>query len=133
MKDGAILCNAGHFDVEVNVRRLSEIAVEQREMRKNIMGYRLKNGRWLHVLGEGRLVNLAAGDGHPVEIMDMSFGIQALCARYIAEHRGALAPKLHDVPAEIDREVAGRKLEALGVRIDELTSEQKAYLESWEA
>ena len=133
MKDGAILCNAGHFDVEVNVRRLSEIAVEQREMRKNIMGYRLKNGKWLHVLGEGRLVNLAAGDGHPVEIMDMSFGIQALCARYIAEHRGTLAPKLHDVPAEIDREVAGRKLAALGVQIDELTSEQKAYLESWEA
>ncbi|MEN6340798.1 MAG: adenosylhomocysteinase, partial [Clostridiaceae bacterium] len=128
MKDGAILCNAGHFDVEVNVRRLAEIAVEQREMRKNIMGYRLNNGNWLHVLGEGRLVNLAAGDGHPVEIMDMSFGIQALCARYIADHRGQLAPKLHDVPAEIDREVAGRKLAALGVSIDKLSDEQKAYL-----
>lgn len=133
MKDGAILCNAGHFDVEVNVRRLAEIAVEKREMRQNIVGFRLKNGRWLHVLGEGRLVNLAAGDGHPVEIMDMSFGIQALCARYVADHRGKLAAKLHAVPAEIDREVAQRKLSALGVQIDTLTSEQKAYLENWQA
>lgn len=133
MKDGAILCNAGHFDVEVNVHRLAEIAVEKREMRQNIMGFRLNNGRWLHVLGEGRLVNLAAGDGHPVEIMDMSFGIQALCARYVADHRGQLAAKLHAVPAEIDREVAQRKLAALGVRIDTLTSEQEAYLESWQA
>ena len=132
MKDGAILCNAGHFDVEVNIARLSEIAVEKREMRKNIMGYRLGNGRWLHVLGEGRLVNLAAGDGHPVEIMDMSFGIQSLCARYIAEHRGQLEAKLYAVPAEIDREVAERKLAALGVRIDILTGEQEAYLDSWD-
>ena len=133
MKDGAVLCNAGHFDVEVNVHRLAEIAEEKREMRRNIMGYRLKNGRWLHVLGEGRLVNLAAGDGHPVEIMDMSFGIQALCAAYIARHRGKLTAKLYAVPAEIDREVAERKLSALGVRIDTLTDEQKAYLDSWDA
>jgi adenosylhomocysteinase len=133
MKDGAVLCNAGHFDVEVNVKRLSEIAAEKREMRKNIMGFRLDNGRWLHVLGEGRLVNLAAGDGHPVEIMDMSFGIQALCARYIAEHRGALEAKLHAVPVEIDREVAERKLAALGVQIDTLSREQQAYLDSWDA
>jgi adenosylhomocysteinase len=97
------------------------------------MGYRLANGRWLHVLGEGRLVNLAAGDGHPVEIMDMSFGIQALCARYIAEHRGALEAKLHAVPVEIDREVAERKLAALGVQIDTLSREQQAYLDSWDA
>jgi adenosylhomocysteinase len=133
MKDGAVLCNAGHFDVEVNVRKLAEIAVEKREMRANIMGYRLANGRWLHVLGEGRLVNLAAGDGHPVEIMDMSFGIQALCAYYIATHKGELTAKLYAVPAEIDREVAERKLRALGVRIDTLTDEQKAYLDSWDA
>jgi len=132
MKDGAVLCNAGHFDVEVNVKRLSEIAAEKREMRQNIMGYRLANGRWLHVLGEGRLVNLAAGDGHPVEIMDMSFGIQALCARYIAEHRGQLSLGLYAVPAEIDREVAERKLAALGVIIDTLSDEQKAYLDSWD-
>lgn len=133
MKDGAILTNAGHFDVEVNVHRLAEIAVDRKDMRPNIVGFQLKNGRWLHVIGEGRLVNLAAGDGHPAEIMDMSFGIQALCARYIADHRGQLAVKLHPVPAEIDREVAGRKLEALGVSIDRLTPEQEAYLRSWNA
>jgi adenosylhomocysteinase len=133
MKDGAILTNAGHFDVEVNVRRLAEIAVDKKVMRPNIVGYQLKNGRWLHVIGEGRLVNLAAGNGHPVEIMDMSFGIQSLCARYVADHRGQLEAKLYPVPIEIDREVALRKLEALGVRIDCLTDEQKSYLRSWNA
>jgi adenosylhomocysteinase len=131
MKDGAILTNAGHFDVEINVQRLAEIAVEKKEMRKNIVGFQLSNGRWLNVIGEGRLVNLAAGDGHPAEIMDMSFGIQALCARYVADHRGQLAPKLYAVPQEIDREVAMRKLDALGVKMDTLTSEQEAYLASW--
>lgn len=133
MKDGAILTNAGHFDVEVNVHRLAEIAVDKKEMRPNIVGFQLKNGRWLHVIGEGRLVNLAAGNGHPAEIMDMSFGIQALCARYVADHRGQLEPKLYAVPAEIDREVANRKLDALGVRIDRLSAEQEAYLLSWNA
>ena len=133
MKDGAILTNAGHFDVEVNVRRLAEIAVDKKEMRPNIVGFQLENGRWLHVIGEGRLVNLAAGNGHPVEIMDMSFGIQALCARYVADHRGQLEAKLYSVPVEIDREVALRKLDALGVRIDRLTDEQEAYLRSWNA
>ncbi|MCE5188938.1 MAG: adenosylhomocysteinase, partial [Eubacteriales bacterium] len=88
---------------------------------------------WVNVIGEGRLVNLAAGDGHPAEIMDLSFGIQALCARYIADHRGKLEPKLYPVPAEIDREVAERKLTALGVTIDKLTDEQKAYLQSGNA
>ncbi len=132
MKDGAVLCNAGHFDVEVNVKSLAALSEETREMRPNITGYRQKDGRWLYLLAEGRLVNLAAGDGHPVEIMDMSFGIQALCARYIADHRGALEAKLHAVPKEIDREVAERKLAALGVSIDSLTAEQQAYLESWE-
>ena len=133
MKDGAILTNAGHFDVEVNVHRLAELAVDKKEMRANIIGYQLKNGNWLHVIGEGRLVNLAAGNGHPAEIMDMSFGIQALCARYMADHRGQLEPKLYPVPAEIDREVAGRKLEALGITIDRLSAEQEAYLRSWNA
>lgn len=133
MKDGAILTNAGHFDVEVNVHRLAEIAVTRKEMRQNIVGFQLKNGRWLNVIGEGRLVNLAAGNGHPAEIMDMSFGIQALCARYVADHRGQLEPRLYAVPAEIDREVAERKLNALGVRIDRLTNEQEAYLQSWKA
>lgn len=131
MKDGAILTNAGHFDVEVNVHRLAEIAIDNKEMRENIVGFQLENGRWLNVIGEGRLVNLAAGDGHPAEIMDMSFGIQALCARYIADHRGELEKRLYAVPAEIDREVAQRKLEALGITIDRLTREQETYLMSW--
>lgn len=131
MKDGAILTNAGHFDVEVNVHRLAEIAIDNKEMRENIVGFQLENGRWLNVIGEGRLVNLAAGDGHPAEIMDMSFGIQALCARYIADHRGELEKRLYAVPAEIDREVAQRKLEALGITIDRLTKEQETYLMSW--
>ena len=131
MKDGAILTNAGHFDVEVNVHRLAEIAIDQKPMRENIVGFQLKNGRWLHVIGEGRLVNLAAGNGHPAEIMDMSFGIQALCARYIADHRGQLEPKLYAVPDEIDRAVAMCKLDALGVKIDTLSAEQKTYLDSW--
>ena len=131
MKDGAILTNAGHFDVEVNVHRLAELAIDQKEMRKNIVGFELPNGRWINVIGEGRLVNLAAGDGHPAEIMDMSFGIQALCARYVADHRGQLEPKLYAVPKEIDREVALRKLAALGIQIDTLTDEQATYLESW--
>ena len=131
MKDGAILTNAGHFDVEVNVHRLAEIAIDQKPMRQNIVGFQLSNGHWLHVIGEGRLVNLAAGNGHPAEIMDMSFGIQALCARYIADHRGELESKLYAVPGAIDREVALRKLDALGVHIDTLSAEQEAYLESW--
>ena len=130
MKEGAVLCNAGHFDVEVDVKRLREMAVEAREMRANIMGYTLPDGKHLYVLAEGRLVNLAAGDGHPAEIMDMSFAIQALCARYLAEHEGKIEEKLMDVPREVDLEVGRRKLETLGITIDTLTPEQEAYLHS---
>lgn len=130
MKDGAILCNAGHFNVEINVGDLEKLSVEQFESRKNIMGYRLADGRVLHLIAEGRLVNLAAGDGHPAEIMDMSFAIQALSARYIAQHRN-LEKGVHFVPAEIDREVARRKLLAWGVKVDNLTDAQEAYLHSW--
>ncbi len=130
MKDGAIMCNAGHFDIEIDVARLREIAVESREMRKNIMGYKMPNGRWLNVLAEGRLVNLAAGDGHPAEIMDMSFAIQALSAKYLVEHKDDIKTKLIDVPEEIDKEVATRKLNFLGKSIDVLTEEQRNYLES---
>ncbi len=128
MKEGAILCNAGHFDVEVDMKRLREIATDIREMRQNIMGYTLPNGRHVYVLAEGRLVNLAAGDGHPAEIMDMSFAIQALSAKYLVEHAGQLKEMLIDVPAEVDLEVANRKLSFLGVRIDALTPEQEDYL-----
>ena len=130
MKEGAILCNAGHFDVEVDVKRLSEIATEIHEMRDHIMGYTLKNGRHLYVLAEGRLVNLAAGDGHPAEIMDMSFAIQVMSAKYLVENEGKLTDLLIDVPREVDLEIANRKLTFLGIRIDRLTPEQEAYLNS---
>ena len=128
MKDGAILCNAGHFDCEIDMAGLRKMAVETKEMRKNIQGYKLPTGQWICVLAEGRLVNLAAGDGHPAEIMDMSFAIQALSAKYLVEHGKELTEKLIDVPAEIDREVAERKLRFLGKEIDTLTPEQEAYL-----
>lgn len=130
MKDGAILCNAGHFDCEIDMARLREIAVESSELRNNIMGYKLNNGNTLCVLGEGRLVNLACGDGHPAEIMDMSFAIQALSAKYLVEHASGLKERLIDVPEEVDRDVAVRKLNFLGKKIDVLTPEQEAYLNS---
>lgn len=131
MKDGAVMCNAGHFDVEVDVAGLERIAVEKKEQKKNITGYKLANGRWLSVLAQGRLVNLAAGDGHPVEIMDLSFALQALGAKYVAQNR--LTPDVYQVPAEVDAEVARRKLAFDGCRIDTLTEEQRVYLQSWEA
>ena len=130
MKEGAILCNAGHFDVEIDMKRLREIAVNSEEMRNNIMGYKLPNGVTIYVLAEGRLVNLAAGDGHPAEIMDMSFAIQALSAKYLAEHEKELKEKIIDVPKEVDMEVARRKLGFLGKEIDVLTPFQKEYLNS---
>ena len=128
MKDGAICCNAGHFDVEVDVAWLRANAVAKREARQNIEAFTLENGRTVYILGEGRLVNLAAGDGHPAEIMDMSFAIQALSARYLVQHQGALPQKLNNVPAEIDTEVAFRKLASEGITIDTLTPEQHLYI-----
>ena len=128
MKDGAICCNAGHFDVEVDVASLRKMAAETAEMRNNIMGYRLENGNWIYILAEGRLVNLAAGDGHPAEIMDMSFAIQALSAEYLVKNAGNIREKLIKVPEEVDRAVAFRKLKYLGKNIDTLTPEQVAYL-----
>ena len=132
MKDGAICCNAGHFDCEVDVAALKDMAVEAKPARKNIMGYTLENGRKIYVIAEGRLVNLAAGDGHPAEIMDMSFAIQALSAKYLVEHRDSVPREkgkmVNDVPKEIDREVASRKLAFWGCSIDTLTPEQHRYL-----
>lgn len=128
MKDGAILTNAGHFDCEVDMAGLREMAVEAKEMRANIMGYKLPTGQWVNVIAEGRLVNLAAGDGHPAEIMDMSFAIQALSAKYLVEHSSELTDKLIDVPVDVDMDVAARKLEFMGKKIDKLTPEQEAYL-----
>ena len=128
MKDGAICSNAGHFDVEVAVAKLKAMAMSHRPARNNIEAYTLSNGRTVYVIAEGRLVNLAAGDGHPAEIMDMSFAIQALSARYLVEHKGMLVQKLNKVPVEIDRAVALRKLSHWGVSIDTLTEEQYKYI-----
>jgi adenosylhomocysteinase len=128
MKDGAILCNAGHFDVEVDVKGLKELSTRSFEARQNIMGYTLSNGNTLYVIAEGRLVNLASGDGHPAEIMDMSFAIQALSVLYLATNRDKIKNKVVPVPEEIDNEVAMRKLKFLGIELDVLTDEQKKYL-----
>ena len=128
MKDGAICCNAGHFDVEVDVAWLRANAFRRSEARQNIEAFTFQSGRTVYVLGEGRLVNLAAGDGHPAEIMDMSFAIQALSARWLLEHRDPLPALLNNVPAEIDREVAFRKLESERITIDTLTPEQHRYI-----
>ena len=130
MKNGALLCNAGHFDVEIDVARLREIAVETRRMKPNITGYLLENGKWLYLLAEGRLVNLASGDGHPAEIMDMSFAIQALCARELAVNPPKEA-RVYAVPERIDAYVANEKLNSIGAKIDALTDAQKEYANSW--
>ena len=132
MKDGALLANSGHFDVEIDKIALSDMAVEEWQRKPNIRGYRMADGRILNLLAEGRLVNLAAGNGHPAEIMDMSFAIQAKGLEYLAKNRGKLENKVYAVPVEIDREVAAIKLRANGVKIDYLSDEQKAYLEAAE-
>lgn len=128
MKDGAVLCNAGHFNVEVDVAALESKAQSAFEARHNIMGYALENGKTVYVLAEGRLVNLAAGDGHPAEIMDTSFALQSLCAAYLAKNHDHLAPGVHLVPKEIDTRVAELKLQTLGLDIDALTPEQERYI-----
>ena len=128
LKDGAILSNAGHFDVEVDMAALEKLAVRKYEARHNIRGYVLPNGRTVFVIAEGRLVNLAAADGHPAEIMDMSFAVQALSAEYLVKKRGELPNTVIGFPRELDEAVAARKLRAMGVSIDVLSDEQKAYL-----
>ena len=132
MKDGAICCNAGHFDVEVDVAALKKMAVEVKPARRDIMGYKLQNGNTIYILAEGRLVNLAAGDGHPAEIMDMSFAIQALSAKYLVENRSVISRTpgnmVNEVPKSIDLEVARRELASWGCEIDTLTPEQHLYL-----
>ena len=130
MKHNALLCNAGHFDCEVDVKWLREHAVASFPQRENIVGYELADGRVLNVLAEGRLVNLAAGNGHPAEIMDMSFSVQALAAEWLVHNKDRLERKLYDIPAEIDEQIGWAKLAALGLSIDTLTPEQAAYLSS---
>lgn len=131
MKDGAILSNAGHFDVEVNKPELEALAVSIRTVRRNIVEYRLADGRKFYILAEGRLVNLAAGDGHPAEIMDMTFALQALSLKYVNDQYKEIGSKVVNVPYELDEQVARFKLESLGIGIDSLSAEQKAYLDSW--
>lgn len=131
MKNGAIMCNAGHFDVEINKKDLAARAVQVREVRKNIDEYEMKDGRKLYLLAEGRLVNLAAGDGHPVEVMDLTFALQALSLRHVIQNGKSLQAKVHAVPAELDHYVANLRLETLGIHIDHLTKEQEDYLNSW--
>jgi adenosylhomocysteinase len=131
MKDGAILANAGHFDVEVSVKDLESIAVEKRDIRDCVTEYVLPNGKKLYLLGRGRLVNLVCAEGHPSEIMDMSFANQALSVEYLLENRGRLEPKVYNVPYEVDSTVARLKLKSMNIEIDELTEEQKRYLGSY--
>lgn len=131
MKDGALLANAGHFDVEISKPDLDALAVARREARPNVEEFTLGGGRSLYLLGEGRLVNLAAGDGHPVEIMDMSFALQAQALAYVAEHGRALGPRVVPLPRELDEQVARLHLESRGVHIDRLTERQAEYLRSW--
>eukprot|EP00827_Trimyema_finlayi_P000426 TRINITY_DN1053_c0_g1_i8.p1 TRINITY_DN1053_c0_g1~~TRINITY_DN1053_c0_g1_i8.p1 ORF type:complete len:236 (+),score=106.74 TRINITY_DN1053_c0_g1_i8:65-772(+) len=132
MKNGVILSNAGHFDCEIFKPDLEKLAVEKKIMRHNIMGYVLKDGRIINILAEGRLVNLASGDGHPAEIMDMSFSLQALSAKYMNENGTKLEKKVYNVPKDIDNHVALMKLNCLGMHIDKLTEEQIEYLKGWE-
>ena len=131
MKDNIILCNAGHFDCEVDVASLAKMAVKQETRRNNIVGYELADGRTLNVLGDGRLVNLACGMGHPAEIMDMSFSVQALSLNWMVQHKNELLTKVYNVPESIDNEIGRYKLAAMNLSIDKLTPEQEAYLSGW--
>jgi adenosylhomocysteinase len=131
MKDGAILANAGHFDVEINKPELEALAVSRRTVRRNIEEYRMGDGRRLYLLAEGRLVNLAAGDGHPAEIMDMTFALQALSLEYVNGRYREIGKRVVNVPYELDEQVARVKLESLGIAIDTLSDAQRAYQESW--
>jgi len=132
MPDGAVVCNSGHFNVEIDIPALESLAVEHGPVREQVEEYRLRNGRRIYLLGEGRLINLAAAEGHPASVMDMSFANQALGSEYAVKNRGKLEKKVYRVPLAIDAEIARLKLESMGVQIDALTDEQRKYLESWE-
>ena len=132
MKDGAILANSGHFNVEINIPALESLSHKKRRIRPFVDEYTLDNERHLYLLGEGRLINLAAAEGHPASVMDMSFANQALSLEYLAKNRGGLEPKVYPVPQDIDKQVAQLKLSAMGIQIDSLTPEQQEYLTSWQ-
>ncbi len=132
MKDGAIVCNSGHFNVEIDLPSLKKLSKKKRQIRESVEEYTLKSGKRINVLCEGRLINLAAAEGHPASVMDMSFANQALASEYLKKHAGELELDVYKVPEHIDKEIARLKLKALGIRIDELTKKQKEYLSSWE-
>ena len=132
MKSGAIIANSGHFNVEINIPALEKISDSKREIRPFVDEYKTKDGRLIYLLGEGRLINLAAAEGHPASVMDMSFANQALCLEYMVKNKGKLDLDVHSVPEEIDKEVARLKLDSMGITIDTLTPEQAKYLNSWQ-
>lgn len=131
MTDGAIICNSGHFDIEIDLKSLGATATEVKQVRNFTQEYRLQNGKSVVVLGEGRLINLAAAEGHPSAVMDMSFANQALACEYLVKNQGKLSPGLHSIPAEVDKEIARLKLQAMGINIDSLTPDQIEYINSW--
>ncbi len=133
MKDGAIICNSGHFDIEIDLKSLAAKATEVKQVRNFTQEYRLQNGKSVVVLGEGRLINLAAAEGHPSAVMDMSFANQALACEYLVKNQGKLEPGLHSIPEEVDKEIARLKLQAMGISIDSLTPDQIEYINSWTA
>jgi adenosylhomocysteinase len=131
MKDGAIICNSGHFNVEIDIDALEQLSVKKRRIREYVDEYTMEYGRRVNLLGEGRLINLAAAEGHPASVMDMSFANQSLCAEFLAKQDSRLDGKVYPVPKEIDEQVASLKLASMGARIDELTQEQEKYLSEW--
>jgi len=133
MKDGAIIANAGHFNDEINIPELEKLATTRRRVRDFVDEYTYADGRHIHLLAEGRLVNLSAAEGHPASVMDMSFANQALGSEYMLAHAQELQPRVYTLPVELDKEIARLKLKAMGVRIDTLTPEQDKYLNSWES
>ena len=133
MKDGAMVCNSGHFDIEIDLKSLGEMATEVKEVRNFTQEYRLSSGKSVVVLGEGRLVNLAAAEGHPSAVMDMSFANQALACEYLVQNKGKLSGGIYTIPEEVDQEIARLKLVAMGIEMDALTPEQVEYINSWTA
>jgi adenosylhomocysteinase len=131
MKDGAMVCNSGHFDIEIDLQSLGEMATEVKQVRNFTQQYLLSNGKSVIVLGEGRLVNLAAAEGHPSAVMDMSFANQAMACEYLVKNKGSLEPGLHSIPEAVDKEIARLKLVAMGIEVDTLTAEQELYINSW--
>ncbi len=132
MKDGAIICNSGHFDVELDLDALTDLSDSRRTLRDSLEEFQLADGRKIHVLGKGRLVNLATAEGHPSSVMDMSFANQALCTEYLIENTTPLEKRVHNVPRAIDKQIAGLKLDTMGIAIDTITAEQDRYLNAWE-